>query len=119
MSLIDTYHIATGGQNFQDTYTLASNGILIRVEVQPLPPIPIPPIPGRGGGTAPSWAEQYQKDHKEEINRKKIIVTATIDGKDYIEEIIVEDKPNLTAKDIKVEISTKEDKPKIKISFDI
>ena len=113
MSLIDTYQLATGGQNFQDTFTFASNGILIRVEVQPLPPIPIPPI--SGGGSYPSWAEP----HKKEICRKKIIVTATIDGKDYIEEIIVEDKPNLKAKDISVEISTKEDKPKIKISFDM
>jgi len=115
MSLIDTYHIATGGQNFQDTYTFASNGILIRVEVQPLPPIPIPPR--RGGGTAPSWVDHHPD--KKEITRKKIIVTATICGVDYTEEVIVEDKPKLTAKDVSVEISNKEDKPKIKISFDI
>ena len=40
-------------------------------------------------------------------------------GVDYTEEVIVEDKPKLTAKDVSVEISNKEDKPKIKISFDI
>jgi len=114
MSLIDTYHIATGGQNFSDTFTFASNGILISVEVQPLPPIPIPDIPRRGGG---SLSLPPTQTHKKEIDRKKIIVTAIINGKKYIETVIVENKPKLKASDVKVEVTDKDTKPKITISF--
>lgn len=112
MSLIDTYQLATGGQNLTDTFTLASNGILLEIEVTPV--IPTPP---RGGGSFPVTPYPIEKE-RDECVVKKIKVTATIKGKKYIEEVIVECKPTLKAKDIKVEVSDKDDKPKIKISFD-
>jgi len=111
MSLIDTYQLATGGQNFVDTFTLASNGILIDIQVTPIPPIPpIPPGPPGFDGTG------FGK--KEEKERKKITVTVTMEnGKKYTEEIIVEDKPTLTAKDVNVDVQPTDDKPIIRISF--
>ena len=107
MSLIDTYQLATGGQNFVDTFTLASNGILIDIQVTPVPPIP-PGPPGFGGfGTV-----EPKKD------KKKITVAVTMpDGMRYTESVVVEDKPNLTAKDVQVEVLPTNDRPKIKISF--
>lgn len=113
MSLIDTYQIATGGQNSIDTFTLASNGILLKIEVTPV-------IPSRpGGGSYPSHIPYPIEKEREDCILKKIKVTATIDGKEYIEEVIVECKPKLKAKDVKVEVNKEEDKPKIKISFDL
>ena len=107
MSLIDTYQLATGGQNFVDTFTLASNGILIDIQVTP-----IPPRPGGGGSTYGLPSDKKKK------KRKKITVTVTMpDGGKYTESMIVEDKPNLTAKDIQVEVLPTNDRPKIKISF--
>jgi len=114
MSHIDTYQIATGGQNLIDTFTLASNGILLRVEVTPV----TPPVTGVGGSFLDVVPYPIKKERKECVT-KKITVTATIDGKKYIEEVVVECKPTLKAKDVKVEVSQKEDKPKIKISFDL
>ena len=110
LNLHDTYQIATSGQNSIDTFTLASNGILIRVDVEDLPDVIIPGGPAIDGG-APR--------PEEKITRKKITVTAVISGKEYKESIIVENKPDLKVDDIDVEISNQDTKPKIKISFDI
>jgi len=108
MSLIDTYQFATGGQNLVDTYILASNGILIDIQVTP-----IPPRPGGGGSTY-----GLPSDKKKEKDKKKITVTVTMpDGIKYTESMIVGDKPNLTAKDVQVEVLPTNDRPKIKISF--
>lgn len=106
MSLIDTYQLATGGQNFKDTFTLASNGILIDVTITPLPPIPIRP-PGGSTGV------QYKK---KEIDRKKITVVVHYEGKEYKETKIVYDKPNLKVEDVDVEVSPTQDKPKVRIT---
>lgn len=106
MSLIDTYQLATGGQNFVDTFTLASNGILINVTITPLPPIPIRPS---GGSTG-----IYHK--KKEIDRKKVTVVVHYEGKEYKETKIIYDKPNLKIEDINVEVSPIQDKPIIKIT---
>ena len=94
MGLIDTYQLATSGQNFVDTFTLASNGILIDVTITPIPPRPRP----GGPGGAPSL---YKRE--EEKEKKKITVIVTIDQKKYKETIIVEDQPNLSIEDINVE----------------
>jgi len=111
MSLIDTYQLATGGQNFVDTFTLASNGILIDIQVTPIPPIP-PFVPG-GSST---YGLPYEK--KKEKDRKKITVTVTMpNGRRYVEEVIVEDKPKLQAKDVSVDVKQTDDKPIIRISF--
>lgn len=108
MSLIDTYQLATGGQNFVDTFTLASNGILIDITVTPIPPRP---RPGGGG----SYGLPYEQ--KKEKEKKKVTVTVTLDGKKYTESIIVEDKPTLKAKDVMVDVQPTDDKPIIRISF--
>ena len=110
LNLHDTYQIATSGQNSIDTFTLASNGILLRIDVEDLPDIIIPGGPSIDGGLPRP---------EEKITRKKITVTAVISGKEYKESVIVEDKPDLKVKDIDVEILDKDIKPKIKISFNI
>ena len=111
MSLIDTYQLATGGQNFVDTFTLASNGILIDITVTPIPPIPpIPPGPPGFDGAG--------LGRKEEKEKKKITVVVTMqDGNKYTESVIVEDKPKLQAKDVSVDVLPTDDKPIIRISF--
>lgn len=110
LNLHDTYQIATSGQNSIDTFTLASNGILVGVEIIDLPDVIIPGGPAIDGGTPRP---------EEKITRKKICVTATINGKKYEECLIVENKPDLSVKDIDVEVLNQDTKPKIKISFDI
>ena len=102
MSLIDTYQIATIGQNSRNTFTLASNGILVDVEIVDLPPIVVPPQEIVGGGGDTAWPGQKEVKKK---YRKKIIVTATINGVKYKEEKIVEDKPKLTVKDVDVNVT--------------
>jgi hypothetical protein len=113
MSLIDTYQLATGGQNLRDTYTLASNGILIRVDIDDLPPVY---DTGIGGGIIPGQEWPPKEDIKK-ITRKKITVTAIVGGIEYKESIIVEDMPNLSIKDIDVNVVETDVKPKITISI--
>jgi len=129
MSLIDTYQLATCGQNFYDTFTMASNGILIRIRIEPYPPIgPVIP-PGAIGGYLPNGTglslrkkhrNKYRDDNKEEeeeVELKRITVTATINKIDYVETIIVENTPSLTVKNVKVDVNTSGDKPKITITI--
>ena len=108
MNPIDTYQLATSGQNFVDTFTLASNGILIDITITPIPPGPAP-RPGPGG--SPST---YKKE--EEKHRKKITVIVTINQKKYKETVIIEDQPNLAIEDINVDVVQTEDRPQIKIT---
>lgn len=110
-NIVDTYEIATVGQNLSNTFTLASNGILIDIFIEDVTPV----IPIRRG-KAPSSVNYEEKD---EIERKKITVIVTLDGKKYKETIIVEDKPNLKVQDINVDVQKTMDKPIIKISFDL
>jgi len=115
MSFIDTYQLATGGQNLRDTYTLASNGILIRVEIEELPPI-YEPILDVGGGIIPGQ-EWPPTDTTKKITRKKITVIATIKGVEYKESIIIENEPNLSVKNVNVDVSETDTKPIITISI--
>lgn len=112
MSLIDPYQIATCGQNSRNTFTLASNGILIDIYIEPLPPVDLP----SGGGIIPGQEWPRVEDEKKK-RRYKITVVAHIDGKDYTETKIVEDKPNLSVKDVDVTVSNTDDKPIIKITL--
>ena len=105
MSLLDTYQLATAGQNFKDTFTLATNGILIGITITPIPFRP-------GGGSSSAY-----KEREEEKERKKITVIVTIDNKKYTESVIVEDQPNLTVEDVHVEVHQTENRPKITISI--
>ena len=107
-NIVDTYEIATMGQNLSNTFTLASNGILIDILVEDL-------VPGiiRKKGKAPGGY------FEEEVDRKKITVTVTVQGRKYTESVIVEDKPNLKAKDIEVKYMEDDSKPRIRISFDM
>ena len=104
--LIDTYQIATIGQNSLDTYTLASNGILVRVAITPIPPGPTP-----GGSSG------YGLPKRKEEEKKRITVWVTIDGVEYKESIVVQGKPNLKVEDVKVGIAETSTKPKITISI--
>ena len=113
-NIVDTYEIATMGQNLSNTFTLGSNGILIDILIEDLAPI-IPPVDKKG--KAPSGVGY--KEEEEEITRKKITVIVTLNGKKYRESIIVEDKPELNVEDINVDVQETQDKPKIKISFDL
>tara|TARA_R110000822_G_C14977421_1_gene458090 strand:- start:26 stop:349 length:324 start_codon:yes stop_codon:yes gene_type:complete len=105
VSLLDTYQLATAGQNFKDTFTLATNGILIGITITPIPFRP-------GGGSSSAY-----KKREEEKERKKITVIVTIDNKKYTESVIVEDQPNLTVEDVHVEVHQTENRPKITISI--
>lgn len=106
MSLIDTYQLATCGQNLINTFTLASNGILLDVVIEDLPDIV---VPRRGGSTG------YGEPGKEErIKVKKVTVIATINGEEYKESIIVKNRPNLQINDLDIQV-TESVKPKIKI----
>tara|TARA_R110000803_G_scaffold54040_2_gene110609 strand:- start:419 stop:754 length:336 start_codon:yes stop_codon:yes gene_type:complete len=109
MTLIDTYQLATSGQNFVDTFTLASNGILIDITITPIPPRPRP-IPGGPGGSPSTYKKEEEK------HRKKITVIVTINQKKYKETVIVEDQPNLAIEDINVDVVQTEDRPQIKIT---
>ena len=102
MSLINTYHISTLGINSKVPYTIVSNGILIRIEITPYGPVS---------------GDNYFGNKKKEEETKKITITAYIDGKEYIETIIVQGKPNLSVKDFEVEISYDNLKPKITVNF--
>ena len=109
MSLIDTYQLATSGQNFVDTFTLASNGILIGITITPLPPAP----PRRPGGSPSAYKRE---EEEKERDRKKITVIVTIDNKKYTESVIVEGKPDLSVQDVDVDVQPTDTKPKITIS---
>lgn len=104
---VDTYEIATIGQNLSNTFTLASNGILIDIQIEDLAPAIIP-----GKGKAPY-------DKPEEVDRKKITVTVTLNNTKYVESVIVEDKPELTVDNVSVDVQETQNKPKIRISFDM
>lgn len=133
MSLIDTFHIATMGQNSVNTFTLASNGILIFVTIEPEPtPTPSPELdrPVFGGflrnGLARNVRKRVREKREENLRKEnneddcikqKITVVAIIDNKEYKETITVECKPDLTVDDIDIQITETEIKPKITITL--
>lgn len=104
MATIDTYQLATNGQNLINTYTFATNGILINIRIIDLPP----EIESDAGG-ADDEIPTY-------VSKKKVIVTVTIEGKKYTEEVIVSNKPDLKASDVKVDVKT-DDRPVIEIQI--
>lgn len=107
MSLIDTYQLATGGQNFISSSTLASNGILLQIIIETLPE-----VDRRLGGAVLT----PDKDKKKK-DKKKVTVIATIGGVEYKKSVIVKDRPNLKVEDIKVEVNESGKKPLINISI--
>lgn len=109
MSLINTYYLATNGQNSIETYTLASNGILYGIEIEDI----IPPTGGAGPGIGDFTSGKKEK------KKKKVTITAYVDDIEYKESIIVENKPNLTIKDISVEINKVLSESKVKINIQI
>lgn len=105
MSFIDTYLLATGGQNFRDTFSLAVNGVLVRVIIEDIPSTQFL------GGGIPSSPE------KEKEKKKKVTVIATIEGIEYTKTVIVNNRPNLSIKDIKIEIREVKKKPNIRVKI--
>ena len=57
------------------------------------------------------------KEEEKEIVAKKITVILTINNKEYKETKIVEDFPNLKIKNVSVEVTDKDTKPKITITI--
>jgi len=114
-SYIDPYEVATVGQNLTNTFTLASNGILVDIFIVDLPDVEVP-VEG-GGGIIPG--QEWPQEETKRVTRKKICVVATIDGKKYEQCLIVEDQPNLKVEDVDVEINQEEEKPKIKVSINL
>ena len=110
MGLIDTYQLATGGQNLIDTYTRASNGVLIRIFIEDVI-IPTSYMPGGGSSTTPRSLPT-----KEEI-KKKITVIATVEGREYTETFVIDDIPNLKVENVDVQVNMENSKPKISIKI--
>ena len=112
MSLHDPYQIATVGQNSRNTFTLASNGILVDVFIDDIPQVEVPDF---GGGIIPGQ-EWPPIDDKKKKEFKRITVIATIDDKKYKETKIVQDEPNLRVEDVDVDIQRTDTQPIIRIS---
>lgn len=140
MSFIDTYQIASCGQNTLQTCTMATNGILLCIKIEDV----IVGPGGSGGYIHGGVTRRKRRDHEErnkvksdyekckekkargeecdeefneeEITTKKITVVATINNKDYTETRIVEGYPTLEVKDIDVKVTETGDKPKITIT---
>lgn len=108
MGLIDTYQLATSGQNFVDTFTLASNGILLEVIIEDIIETPFNNLGGISVPTSGSY---------EQTIKKKVTVIATINNIKYTESLMVENKPNLKIEDIEVNVIQDVSKPKIKINI--
>lgn len=110
MSLIDTYQLATLGQNLINTFTLASNGILLDITIEP---ISSPLLTKKHGGVSPHIITY---DEKEE-DFKKVTVTAYIKGEKYTETIIVKGHPTISVKDLNIDVNKSIKKPVIKITL--
>jgi hypothetical protein len=102
MSLIDTYQLATCGQNLTDTFTLASNGILISIKV---------------GGPSPATISAFIPTTAKIEDVREITVVVTIDGTDYTETKVVTDRPSIKASDVKVGVDRSNKVPKITIQI--
>lgn len=105
MASIDTYQLAVMGQNLSNTYTFSTNGVLINVRIIDLEP----ELVEIGGGGIIEETPRY-------VSKKKVVVSVNINGKDYKEELIVLDRPNLRASDVKVDVKS-DDRPNIEIKI--
>ena len=94
---VDTYEIATMGQNLSNTFTLASNGILVDVVIDVIPDVVIPPV-------STGFAEPfYPQEEEKRKSFKRITVTALTDDLD------------VTIDDIEVRINRDQPKPIITV----
>lgn len=100
MSLIDTYEIATGGQNIKNTFTLTSNGILLDITIEDLSHHDSYHGSHLRGNTYFSILDKEKK-----IAKKIVTIIATIGGKDYKESIIIKNHPNLKVTDLDIKIT--------------
>lgn len=105
---VDTYEIATMGQNLSNTFTLASNGILVDVVVDFIEVVV--PSPATG------FAEPIQGDpfYEEKKGFKRITVTAVIDGNTYIDTALTDDL-DIKIEDINVTINRDQPKPSVTV----
>jgi hypothetical protein len=101
------FDMATHGLLSGNSFTIAVQGHLTLIEIEPVPPTILDRI---GGGFAPSYFEKK----KEEKKKWKIKVTVFKDGKEYKETKIVKSPKPPTISDINVEIT---EKNKIKINI--
>ena len=138
ITYINTYDIATQGHNSSSTYTFATQGFNVYVEIVDITPTPTPsptptPTPEKGvsGGYIPKGVgrvirkkerEKHQNDivtgttnNTKEILKKRVKVCVVINDVEYCKTKIVKDRPNLTIDDIDIKINDKNSKPKITI----
>lgn len=122
MSLIDTYQLATGGQNFVDTFTLSTNGILISITIKDI----VRPIRSNNFGILSkkgerknNWWDDKKYDNKQKPTEvlKQITVVVTVGQEKFIKHKLVKNRPNLNVDDISVVVKETENKPKISITL--
>lgn len=132
--MIKPQSVATDGYIGCDskTISIASNGYIC-ITIEPVPPVA--PGPGSGGYLVKGLSrnlrrkqrEKYHdknkkfhqtkcKDEEDELELRRITVVVMINGKNYVESKVVEDMPNITVKDIDVQVNTDQPKPKITIT---
>ena len=107
---IDPLHIATQGLLSKDTLTIASQGFLVKVEVEEKPG-PVPPKLIGSGDFIFFPTGSYQKEDK----HKEITVTVIIKGRKYVKKAYTNNL-KIQARDIKVDIIESE-KPQIKVKI--
>lgn len=104
---VDPYEIATMGQNSSNTYTLASNGILVGVIFTDIEVV-VPPI---STGFAEPW---YLGEEPETKKFRRITVTAVINGNTYTDSALTDDM-YVSIDDIEVTINRDQPKPSISV----
>ena len=104
---VDTYEIATMGQNLSNTFTLASNGILVDVVIDIIEVV-VPPV-------STGFAEPFYVDEEPKKKTfKRITVTAIINGNTFMDTALTDDL-DVTIDDIEVVINRDQPKPSVSV----
>ena len=104
---VDTYEIATMGQNLSNTFTLASNGILVDVVID-LIEVTVPTTSTGVDGI------YYSDEDVKKKQLKRITATAVIDGITYTD-VALTDNIDITINDIEVIINKDQPKPIVSV----
>jgi len=107
--MVDTYQIATIGQNATNTLTFSTNGIVVEIIIQDDEQI----IPG-GYSDPPQGGPQEDQTEK----TKTVVVRVTIGDRTYTKTKTVTTGKKITVQDVNVEVIQSQDKPTIKIKVD-
>lgn len=118
--MIDTFELATGGQLNTNTFTLASNGVLVQVKITDETVIIPDDRFGGGSGFGPSRSKRRKYKRKPQFERhsvKRVEATVTIDGIKYTDVKYIKTDIDITANNVVITIDKEQDKPKVNISF--